>query len=55
MRLLSRIKSRVIHSAHVKSIKDKPPVEKALAWLKAYNARKECSLALPWMMFSGQE
>src|SRR3989338_1089638 len=36
MQLLNRIKSRVIHEAHVRSIKNKTSVEKGLEWLKAY-------------------
>jgi malonyl-CoA O-methyltransferase len=36
MKLLDRIRSRVIHGAHVRSIKNKTAVEKGLEWLKAY-------------------
>lgn len=35
MKLLNRIKSRIVHTRHVQSIKKKSPVEKGLEWLKA--------------------
>jgi malonyl-CoA O-methyltransferase len=39
MKLMERIKSRLVHGAHVSTLKDKTPVEKGLAWLKAYRVK----------------
>ncbi len=36
MQLLNRITSRIIHGAHVRSIKNKTATEKGLEWLKTY-------------------
>ena len=39
MQLINRIKSRLIHIKHVCGIKNKNHVDKALAWLKAYQVK----------------